>query len=152
MKCFKHFWKHFVDNLKCSQQFFFPTIETSEVCRSHWMWLLYPVYPVISFLDLFRTNFHLFHCQVCGIVYILRLSAEQFGAVGEEPVVCDRCWQRASGQTSPWGRTVLLHPLWLQWLPDSAYQLPRRGCMWVIVSEMHWENFQFISFSATLAE
>ncbi|XP_061618695.1 putative transporter SVOPL isoform X4 [Phyllopteryx taeniolatus] len=64
---------------------------------------------------------------VCGVLCVLRLGPEQFGASGEEFVVCDGRRPRASGQTPPRGQPVLLCPLRVQRLPDAPHQLPGRG-------------------------
>lgn len=42
-----------------------------------------------------------FFGQVRGVLCVLRLGAEQLGAVGEELVVCYGRRSRASGQTPP---------------------------------------------------
>lgn len=66
-------------------------------------------------------------CQVCGLLHLLRLGARQLRAAGEELVMFDGSGWRTSGKTQKRGRTLLLHRLPAQRLPDAAHQLPGRS-------------------------
>ena len=94
---------------------------------------------LLSSIDKYRPGFALLRCltvglffgQVRGVLRLLWFGAQQLGAAREKPAVCDGRWPRTPGQTPAPGRSVLLHPLRIQRLPDAARQLPGRGCMWV---------------------